>query len=789
MTTSTTLQIVDPENTSTVFFDLNDATGANNVLYAASAQTFLLADVDWGSPGWSPNRFQADITPGGTTVFNQAGLAQAQMRVRVLGASHDAQNDAINFLAGLLADGCTMKFSAAGSSLVRYVDIEPSVTPVQYGGRALNLYEAARLFDSPEGIPLILTRQPFFYEDELDPTVNLLTGSLMIGDSNGDGVPNGWTLINGSASIDAANECVLLSHNAAADIFNQDISGSVGTTYTASWEAKIVSGTRIPSLKLVSRSTTNTLLASTNISATAWGTRVSVTGAIQATDTAIRMKLTYTGGAGTTVVALRRAQLEIAGSASKFRAAAVPVSNDPLSTSTQGRYALFYNSGDAPAQVRMRVTGDSGAAITEIHSGMRSAGRIAGGYPIASYINSAHAAQIETGTLGADTTSVSDTSVSLSGTASGGNLAKTTYATVPAMAKRSRVLISTGAAGLVGEHDVWVRVRTSAAASHNLQLRWAPADVTPAFYANDVVNLNTTRATSHQWVDVNLGRIYVPAHLTISGVSLECWSERLTAAGGDLYWDCLALAPADESVAYITVPESSSTSSTSYSQRLTLQAGGSMARVTGDPTFSNATQTDTAKNEWELDVQYDAAATVSSAGLPLAAGHHVMAFQLANSGSPGGGFSGTIVCRVVDVTAASVAVTQSTPLGTTANNYVTLDFDATGGHYYQAQVYAASLASGYARLLWISDTFTPSIVNAEIAESDAKRYTLLKLDSSSQVEFPLLLKGQLPLVAQPGLNVVYFRFGETSVNGYALASSSISRAPTVSFYHSPSYYA
>src|SRR6266516_3899163 len=182
-----TLQIVDVDDPTSIMFDLNDPTGANSALYG-SVVTGILQDVDMGVPTM-PN------TGTGTGSFNRDARAQMKMRVRIDATSYDAGALAVGRLAALIAQGCCIKYIANGSTDVRYIDCDPSETPVLLNGQPQTLFNAMTLMDTPEGITLQLSRLPYLRGDKLDPTVNkLVSNPTMLRDSNADGTPDGWTI-------------------------------------------------------------------------------------------------------------------------------------------------------------------------------------------------------------------------------------------------------------------------------------------------------------------------------------------------------------------------------------------------------------------------------------------------------------------------------------------------------------------------------------------------------------------------------------------------------------------
>lgn len=171
---ATTLQIVDAESLSTVIFDLADPSATNSTFYGSVA-TYLVQDVDWGAPELRSTTAADAAVPSAFLSFSQQALATVRLRIRISGSSYDNLTKAIGTLAEYLSQGCVMKWVASGSSETRYIDIEPSVTPVLLNGQELALHKAMTLFDTPEGVTLSLKRQPFMRSAGLTPATNVLS--------------------------------------------------------------------------------------------------------------------------------------------------------------------------------------------------------------------------------------------------------------------------------------------------------------------------------------------------------------------------------------------------------------------------------------------------------------------------------------------------------------------------------------------------------------------------------------------------------------------------------------
>src|SRR6266566_550682 len=97
-----TLQIVDVDDPTSILWDFNDPTGVNSALYG-SVNTAILSDVDFGVPTM-PN------VATGIGTFNRDARAPLKMKVRIHGATYDAQALALGRLAQYIAQGCCIKY-------------------------------------------------------------------------------------------------------------------------------------------------------------------------------------------------------------------------------------------------------------------------------------------------------------------------------------------------------------------------------------------------------------------------------------------------------------------------------------------------------------------------------------------------------------------------------------------------------------------------------------------------------------------------------------------------------
>jgi hypothetical protein len=535
---SSTLQIVDPSDV--VLFELN-GTSTNY----GGITVDLLADPNWGLPVFESGRFSSAMSDGGTTSWRRAALTPATLKIRMRGTSYDNLAAALGELSRLLAAGCVMKWIPNGSSVTKYVDIEPTDTPLILDGRELALYLATVQVDSPDGIELRLLRQPYFRGAERDPRVNILTNSLLLRDVGQDARPDDWAW---SSAANIANEAIgangygfEISTGAQRQLHQVTPTASVanGETWTMSGYARVTSATytnaKVQAMIEFQTSggaavTTATGTLSGALT-TAW-TRVSVTGTAAATtskaDVGLRLDNDDATMAG---VQLRNFQFEKASAAGAFRAGVMTPSNDPAAS--PGRMVYFWADGDAPTPVRCYFAGSvSNVVIVGVDSS-----------PYA-YADNYLWKQAESMTQGTSTGTVVE-GAAASGT--GSDASRTTFVTNGLSATRLTWVFTAAelAAARGRRWRIFMRGRADSASEDfdfQVTVNWANRtdDLDPISAA--------TLGTSYY--DFDLGSFTVPDE-PLTSLSLVFHASRTTSGGSANWdWDFVHLVPAEQSGVY-----------------------------------------------------------------------------------------------------------------------------------------------------------------------------------------------------------------------------------------------
>lgn len=205
--------------------------------------------------------------------------------------------------------------------------------------------------------------------------------------------------------------------------------------------------------------------------------------------------------------------------------------DDPVSTSGYGWWQPVYIQGSAPTSVEVQVTPEASTSSVDRLTLAVSPAR---GRDIVSFLNGAKVIQAESGTMGTDTSS---TAVAA---ASGGNVARSTFATTATNAERFRVAVSSA---LKGTYDVYLWWKRSVGADTVYgQLKWGLGSGSLDRVANvESQVLMQQVVTNNGFVATKLGRINVPDD-GASALTLSVWMER-TAGTTTADADFIALVP------------------------------------------------------------------------------------------------------------------------------------------------------------------------------------------------------------------------------------------------------
>jgi hypothetical protein len=761
---ATLLQIVDPNDVSSVLFDLNDQVGANSALYG-NVSTFLHDDLDLGVPTLR------DAT--GTAVFNRDARAALKFRMRIKGTSPDNLATAVGRLGDYLAKGCVLKWITNNGTQTRYIDVEPSDTPVLYAGRDLNIWEATVLFDTPQGVTLNLSRLPYLRGDALTASTNKLVNPTLLRDSNADGTPESWTKTGTTTlTIAAASESLHSVASAASSGVWQatgSATASSGQIWTLSADVKVTSGTFV--LDLEFRNAADAFLSDllTTQTATGWK-RISGTATAPANTDHIRAWLMSSGGACTFDV--RNVQLEIASTASPFRVTAQTLNIDPA-TAGFSKMMPIYNPGttEAPCVITTAFP-DASTSVEALDYFLATTDNIPGNHRLADYLNGPYFAQAEangngwTLTAGVDTTlaGVADATAS---PGSGTSAARITHSTDPTTYnKRITFTRTTLLDSLRGTHRVFVRVKPASTSKFRLQLNWSAGTATSE--SNDEFVLDQTNDSVPVWALCDLGTIEVPDSIaiTLGSLTLELSTRMgLGLAAVNLDVDYLMLVPqADVASVLFADAETSVTS-------ITDGADGQVPKDlgAGDPTWVTGSVHGHRMKLNAVNEAVGVGSTTTGGFIGVSGGRHQVRFAFDENN-----FIGTYQFEIANITDNTVARTAQsvTTLASNESGEIGLILDDVAGKLYQPRVTITAYTSGSVEIR--SFTVIPIIrivqnqqVRADPGSTGLERYAAERLDSSGFYVGALDAE-RVPFWIPPGLSLLWVESYDLTVGGVEL---------------------
>ena len=552
---TTVCQVFD-RDTSTVLFDLNDPTGAS-ALDNGYSSTQLFQTVNLGTPTWQHERFEPPQRDGGSTTFKRAGFRQVTIPLRMRSTSIDNMLRAVGRLNQYLQAGCTIRFRMDGATLYQYILVEPSTTTYFVDGRELGLHDAAIMLDTPSGIQLSLTAQPFLEGDELVSSSNLFTNATMLIDADGAGRPDGW---GWSSTANITNEAIVAADEAfrydIAVAANRSLTESTGAATAAVGEVWTLSGyARVTSASMTNARTEAMLTWRTSAPAdistitsglvtltTAWQ-RIAITGTAPATTDRIQAGPRQNNTSATSAtVEWRNWQIEKAPAATPFHVGTEAGDIDPDPTSGIGRVFPIYNPGDAPAEVRVKgrnTTTSYGAILTGLATNALGTGA---GRQLTTLLNGATIVQSEAGTNGTDTAVDTDTDSS-PGSGNTGKL--TTFVTTTDQTRITHSITSATTLAAWRGRTFRAQARVTARTSTYTGAIHMRTTIPGTQGSIDYPDATLTAAIVDAYYEVFLGYISFP-DVAMEDATILLRASR-TAGTGNLVWDYLELVPVEAS--------------------------------------------------------------------------------------------------------------------------------------------------------------------------------------------------------------------------------------------------
>jgi hypothetical protein len=604
-----TFQEVDLDDLTTVVFDYNDQTGANN---PGGVKTWWGVGGVFGlnAPGVSIDTTDRNDDGIPDTTFSYEDIVQTSFKIRFQATSYDYLRAAIGTVQRLLSSDGVIKWIPTGSSNTYYIYRRPSSIPALFSGNDLELYKAGALYEFTQDITI--NRERLLRGPTLLASVNALkeNPTLLRFSGGSSTAPDSW-------AWDSTTGMTFASYAANVNWPTRSYRFVIATTGTRNLQQTTVAATAAPgdvwTFSFYARASGGTLCkaqavvefmsSAPAVLATATGTlttlssteqRLSVTtAAAPASTDHIRMNIRFANGDTTSyTVDLRNAQLEKAATTSQFRVGTV-VGLLNLVGSTQGDAKSFfvYNPGDADALIRLTALPSAATKTVALFLARRAE---SGDVNLAEAINQFGATLTtrRTQQLVIDTTMYSGTagdtaSAATAGDSDLGNAAKTTFTNQASLVRRWRwVSTPTDPEALHGRWQVYAAVKPEAGSGtdtrYRVSLHWQAANRDPVANVGDEINLDTTDATTSSFVPLLLGEVTFDANAGDTALVLEGWAAR-DAGSGSLWWDAIYLVPVDEQATLLQVPGfrlGDQANETWLGSELTAQVAGAVSGAT-----------------------------------------------------------------------------------------------------------------------------------------------------------------------------------------------------------------
>jgi len=802
---TTTLQIVNPGDLTSVLFDFNDSTGANN---PGGLKTWLAVGgaLSLGAPDARVEQGASDEADGELLIEHDT-IVEMDFRMAVDGTTVADLRTGFGALQRYLYRGGVIKYVPHGGAgpETRYIDFYPSPIPALLQGEDSELLFLSQA-QQREGIQLTILRRAAMRGAKITSADNLLKNATCLRDSDDDGDPDLWghnATDWGSLTISGTAEAWQLTKIATGTIYivNQaTAAGSVveGDVVTGSIDFRMSSGTPTGDTFRASMNFRNSgggVLQTTN-GATVnpvvgrWY-RLTVTGTAPANTSDVMFFLDIPTSSGTgEVIQVRNAKVEKASSATPFSVGEDTISQDP-SYAGLSRIAPFWNAGDVRAPVRFTPKLlSSGVKATQMMTALNTNNGVVGRRVLATLLNKdTYWVDLSATANGWTRTLYSEATQQTRTGCWGGNAVQVTHATYygsDELVRRVRVHRTGSMTTLRGSWHVYgIYSGGSEDGRGKVQLRWSPTTAEPCVHVEKRVAFRDA-GTGRSYL--YLGKIQVPepTDVTPQGLALELW-ETYSVQNTNIYWDGLVLIPGEDHQPRSAMVVRDGAEDTYTPSLMTTPC----YKLTADPTWTAGT---TAGGPMYLNDEYDAAGIGSNAGTTYGAGHWKFKVKV---GYFDDGYSGCkFKVRVVTVGGAGAgSVIASQTLTTTGTSewteeVVALRFDASGTDAYQVQVcFTENLThtSVYGGVIALESFFQPVVTQNAYFLSDPESGQAWSLDTGGEFAQDVDLEGPGSFRADPGLNLVHAVLLEAPVAGAEDDQEVYDRTWTMGYSYYPRY--
>jgi hypothetical protein len=155
------IRLVNKASDATVLFDFDNAAGTGN---PNSLKTVIMGHgFNLGVPPSNAEFFESDDSPGGTLTQRRHGLTQMSFYFRPEATTSQALFSAIGTLGQYLDNPIEYRLllQLEGWSEKRYADVVFGSVPALLQGQNRGLFEVLTLLKAPQGIEVLLWRQPY----------------------------------------------------------------------------------------------------------------------------------------------------------------------------------------------------------------------------------------------------------------------------------------------------------------------------------------------------------------------------------------------------------------------------------------------------------------------------------------------------------------------------------------------------------------------------------------------------------------------------------------------------
>lgn len=352
----------------------------------------------------------------------------------------------------------------------------------------------------------------------------------------------------------------------------------------------------------------------------------------------------------------------------------------------------------------------------------------------------------------------------------GNTAALASHTTSPAVMKWKVRGTASSIEPLRGEWDVWLKCFGADAVPFEARLAWGLTTSPPFFNVNPTVTF--TPGTSLSYTEQYLGPISIPTTGTLAGFGWEVQTACADGVADDLYLDHLWFVSRDQQGTVVVASGATET-----------QLGKNLASAVSNP--GGGTAGTVSGNYLLIDTTTDTAGMTPNTGVVLTAGHYRAVWHVQNTNSV---TSATLRFVVRNITTSADMASQTLTFASIGNRIheFSTEWDADGTSAYQVQVDDWT-GTGSPRIVDISYQYIPAIRHDQSILTDPQAPAAYSLNSSAAITGEVGVEGAVPLVLQPGTNIVAARALEVPLVGFTDPESRRQRQMALTLTYFPRY--